>query len=189
MTWVARKNTVREKVMQDARSNGCCNGVEKNLNGFYQLSLLLTRDHEKAERCFVAGIEHLFTGNRSFNQWAHSCAKRIIIDNAIRELRPRPHPVRSSLFAAVFPYIGQLSGTPSGYFELEPILALKDVERFVFVLSVLDYYSLEDCALLLECSLSNIREPHTQALQELVKSVNMDFSRKKTPEDTQENPR
>jgi len=27
-----------------------------DMNGLYQLSFLLTGDHEKAERCFVAGI-------------------------------------------------------------------------------------------------------------------------------------
>ena len=30
---------------------------EKDLHGLYQLAFLLTGDHQKAERCFVAGLE------------------------------------------------------------------------------------------------------------------------------------
>jgi len=32
---------------------------EEDLHGLYQLALLLTGDHQKAERCFVAGLEAL----------------------------------------------------------------------------------------------------------------------------------
>src|SRR5260370_16450287 len=88
MTWAAGNRTVREEVKQDARTKGSRHDAEENLNAFYQLSFLLTRDHEKAERCFVAGIEHLVRGNRAFNQWAHSWAKRIIVENPILELNP-----------------------------------------------------------------------------------------------------
>lgn len=32
---------------------------EEDMNGLYQLSFLLTGDHQKGERCFVAGIDAL----------------------------------------------------------------------------------------------------------------------------------
>ena len=60
------------------------------MNGLYQLSFLLTGDHEKAEKCLVAGIEDCVKENRVFREWARSWAKRIIVENAIRELKPRP---------------------------------------------------------------------------------------------------
>jgi len=31
--------------------------LDEDMNGLYQLSFLLTGDHQTAERCFVAGIE------------------------------------------------------------------------------------------------------------------------------------
>jgi hypothetical protein len=62
----------------------------KDMNGLYQLSFLLAGDHEKAEKCFVAGIEDSVNENRVFREWARSWAKRIIVENAIRELKPRP---------------------------------------------------------------------------------------------------
>jgi len=189
MTWAAGKRTVREEVKQEARSKASRHGVEENLNAFYQLSFLLTRDHEKAERCFVAGIEHLVRGNRAFNQWAHSWAKRVIVESAIRELKPRLRQSNFYPLPAIFPYIGDLSSTPRGHFEPEAILALRDFERIVFVLSVLDHYSFEECAVLLGSSLSQIREARMRALQELVNSVDIVFPDNKTLEDAQEYPR
>jgi len=189
MTWAAGKRIVREEVKQDARTKGSRHGAEENLNAFYQLSFLLTRDHERAERCFVAGIQHLVSGNRAFNQWAHSWAKRIIVESAVRELKPRRRQSNFYPLPATFPYLGDLWSTPRGHFELGTILALRDFERFVFVLSVLDRYSLEDCAGLLGCSVSEIRQARTHALQELVNSVDIVFPDNKNLEEGQEYPR
>jgi DNA-directed RNA polymerase specialized sigma24 family protein len=147
----------------------------EDLNSLYQLSFLLTRDHEKAERCFVVGIEHLLRGNRAFNQWAHAWSKRIVVENAIREVKPRPGVAHSYSSAIVFPYGGQLSTPPGGHFEPEAILALEDFERFVFVLSVLDHYSEQDCALFLDCSVLKIRETRTRALEKLIDSLHITF--------------
>ena len=62
---------------------------DEDLNPLYQLSFLLTGDHQKAERCFVAGIEDCATESRVFREWARAWAKRVIVENAIRELHPR----------------------------------------------------------------------------------------------------
>jgi hypothetical protein len=37
-----------------------------DMNGLYQLSFLLTGDHQKAERCFVASIDDCAKENRVF---------------------------------------------------------------------------------------------------------------------------
>lgn len=150
-----------------------------DLNSLFQLSFLLTSDHETAERCFVAGLENLIRGNRVFNQWAHAWAKRIVIENAIRELKPQACIARSNSSATVFPYCGELSSTPSGHFELEAILALEDFERFVFVMSVLDHYSEHDCALFLHCPVLEIRKARMRALEKLIDSLHVTFSHDK----------
>ena len=54
----------------------------EDMKGLYQLSFLLTGDHERAEKCFVAGIEDCVGENRVFREWARSWAKRIIIEKA-----------------------------------------------------------------------------------------------------------
>ncbi len=62
---------------------------DQDLIGLYQLSFLLTGDHQKGERCFVSGIEDCAKENRVFREWARAWAKRVIAENAIRELNPR----------------------------------------------------------------------------------------------------
>jgi len=142
----------------------------------YQLSFLLTRDPARAERCLVSGIEDCVTENRVFREWARSWAKRTIVQNAIRELKPRPSQSTSPLSGAMFSDVDQHSKGPGGHFEIDAVLRLADFDRFVFVMSVLEHYSEHDCALLLGCSARDIREGRTRALKELAASPHMEPS-------------
>src|SRR5580704_12119540 len=67
-----------------------CRVFEKNTNSLYLLAFLLTADREAAEKCFVSGLEDSAKGSPVFAAWAESWARRTIIDNAIRMIRPRP---------------------------------------------------------------------------------------------------
>jgi DNA-directed RNA polymerase specialized sigma24 family protein len=138
--------------------------------GLYQLSFLLTGNPEKAQRCFVSGFEDCATGNPVFREWAHSWAKRTIIQNAIKELKLRPTLCNSSLSATIFSNIDQLSRGRDGHFEIDAVLGLEDLERFVFVISILEHYSEQDCALLLGCSVQQVREARARALQRMANS-------------------
>ena len=127
------------------------NIFDEDLNGLYQLAFLLTGDHQKGERCVVAGIDDCARENRVFREWARVWAKRVIAENAIRELNPRWKYSSSSSVPAAFPNYHHLGG-PSGHFDRDSILGLADFERFVFVLCVLEHYREHECALLLGCS-------------------------------------
>jgi hypothetical protein len=142
------------------------NIFDKDMNGLYQLSFLLTGDLNKAEKCFISGIEDCARENRVFREWARVWAKRVIAENAIRELNPRWKYSSSSAVPAAFPNYQQLGG-PSGHFDRDSILGLADFERFVFVLCVLEHYREHECALLLGCSAHEVREARTRALEEL----------------------
>jgi len=151
--------------------------LDEDMNGLYQLSFLLTGDHQKGERCFVAGIEDCVKENRVFREWARAWAKRVIVKNAIRELNPRrSHSNSSTVLPTVFSHNQQPSGT-IGNFDLEAVLGLADFERFVFVLCVLERYREHECALLLGCSASEVREARTQAIEELASNGEMASSR------------
>jgi hypothetical protein len=143
-----------------------CKIFDEDLNGLYQLSLLLTGDHQKAERCVVSGIEDCAKENRVFREWARAWAKRVIAENAIRELNPRRKDSSSSSVPTVFSRNWQ-SSSPGGHFDLDSVLGLADFERFVFVLCVLEHYREHDCALLLGCSASEVRDARTWAIAEL----------------------
>ena len=57
---------------------------------FIKLSFLLSGDRGEAAKCFVAGIEDcVVKENHVFREWARTWAKRVIVENAIRELKPR----------------------------------------------------------------------------------------------------
>jgi len=170
MTQPAHIRVHEEKANQYASREDFRRIFSEDTNGLYQLSLLLTRDSVKAEQCFVGGLEDCVTGNSVFRDWARSWAKRAIIQNAIRELKPRLVHSNSRLSETIFPNIDQVSSARREHFEVDEVLRLKDFERFVFVMSVLEHYSEYDCALLLGCSVREIREGRTHALKELADS-------------------
>ena len=142
---------------------------EEDLNPLYQLSFLLTGNHHKAERCFVAGIEHCANQNRVFREWAHAWTKRVIVENAIRELKPRWSRSNWPSLPSVFSHNQQLS-SPDRHFDADAVLRLADFERFVFIMCVLERYRKSECALLLGCSASKVREACTRAIQALAMS-------------------
>ena len=148
----------------------------EDLKELYQLSFLLTRDPAEAERCLVVGLEDCVRGNRVFREWARSWAKRVIVQNAIREMKPRPIQSNSPLSGAMFSDEDQHARGLSGHFENDAVLRLADFDRFVFVMSVLEHYSEHDCAVLLGCSARDIREGRTRALKELADSPHMEPS-------------
>ena len=151
-----------------------------DLKQFYQLSFLLTRDSAKAEHCLVVGLEECVKGNPVFREWARSWAKRVIVQNAIREMKPRPIHSDSRLSDVSCSDIYQLSGAPDRHFALEAVLNLEDFCRFVFIMSVLEHYSDHDCALLLGCSVREILEARARALRELMESSQGIYSRNQT---------
>ena len=142
----------------------------EDLKELYQLSFLLTRDPAKAERCLAVGLEDCVRENRVFREWARSWAKRVIVQNAIREMKPRPIHSNSRLSNTSFSEIEQLSSAPDRHFALEAVLNLEDFERFVFTMSVREHYSDHDCALLLGCSIREILEARGRAFGKLVDS-------------------
>jgi DNA-directed RNA polymerase specialized sigma24 family protein len=154
-----------------ATSEEFLNILDQDMHGLYQLSFLLTGNHQKAEGCFVAGIEGCVKANRVFREWARAWAKRMIVENAIRELNPRRQRSNSSAhLATVFSRNQQLS-SPIGCFDLDAMLGLADFERFVFVLCVLERYRMHECALFLGCSASEVREACAQAIEKLANSL------------------
>ena len=147
---------------------------DEDLNPLYQLSFLLTGDHQKGETCFVAGIERCANESRVFRQWARAWSKRVIVESAIRELQPRLSSSSSSL-RSVFSHNRQSSG-PFRHFDADAVLRLADFERFVFVMHVLERYRESECAFLLGCSASQVREACTRAIQALASMGQVSFS-------------
>jgi hypothetical protein len=137
---------------------------DEDMNSLYVLSFLLTADHEKAEQCFVSGVEDAVEGNPVFKEWARSWARRVIIVNAVRAIDPRPmeENVRSS------PASVSSNGKtpPVEQVEIAAVLALEPFERFVYVMTVLERYSDQDCSLLLGCARRDVVAARTRAFEQ-----------------------
>jgi DNA-directed RNA polymerase specialized sigma24 family protein len=133
------------------------------------LSFLLTADLAKAEECFVSGLEDCVEGTYVFRDWAKSWARRTVIQNAIRILAPRKNgsTVADLSSDAVSCSFGRTQDTD---YAIARILRLEDFERFVFVMSVLERYSDQDCSVLLGCSRQDVGETRTRALLHVAES-------------------
>jgi hypothetical protein len=136
-------------------------------NGLYMLSFLLTANHEKAEQCFVAGLDDCVDGNAVFQEWAAMWARRVIVRNAIRILAPhKGEPQRTEI-------TDQPAGKrrvlemPVQDVPFASVLRLKDFERFVYVLSVIERFGDQECAVLLGTSLKEMRETRATAVQDV----------------------
>ncbi len=66
-----------------------CRIFHEKMDSLYLLAFLLTADHRRAEQCFVSGLEDALGGNPVFREWAHSWARRMIIQNAVRLIKSR----------------------------------------------------------------------------------------------------
>jgi hypothetical protein len=138
---------------------------DEDMNSLYLLSFLLTADREKAEQCFVSGLEDAVEGNPVFKEWARSWARRAIIQNAVRVINPRPVEGNGSRSASLGS--GRKTRPAEQPMEVAVVLALEPFERFVYVMTVLERYSDQDCALLLDCTRREVLAARTRAFEQI----------------------
>ena len=143
-----------------------CKVFRQHLDSLYVLALLLTANQEQAERGFAASLEDCFRSHYVFRDWAPAWAKRSVIQNAIRLLKPCP-PHCDSLHFAETPSPAKIATLNDAHWALGRILTLEPFRRFVLVMSVLERYSDHECALLLSCSAKQVREARIEALRDL----------------------
>ncbi|HEY4763233.1 MAG TPA: hypothetical protein VIH75_06130 [Candidatus Sulfotelmatobacter sp.] len=138
---------------------------DEDMKSLYFLSFLLTADREKAEQCFVSGLEDAVEGNPVFKEWARSWARRVIIVNAARAINPRPTDENGRSNSASVSGNGK---TPVvDQVEIAAVLALEPFERFVYVMTVLERYSDQDCSLLLGCARRDVVAARSRAFQQI----------------------
>jgi hypothetical protein len=147
---------------QYARSGDLCRIFYEEIDSLYLLSLLLTADREKAEQCFLSGLEDSVNGNPVFKEWARSWARRTIIQNAVRVINPRPMEEDAP---SNFNSNNKTLAVERA--EVATVLELGSFERFVYVMSVLEHYSDQDCSVLLGCTLWDVIAARIRTLQQI----------------------
>jgi DNA-directed RNA polymerase specialized sigma24 family protein len=163
-----RNKVTNQEASQYAMRSDFCRIFEKDMNRLYLLSFLLTGDRTMAEQCFVGGIHIAQEENQVFKEWAESWARRAIIQNAIRMIRPRK---TSDAKQAMATPNADNAFTPHA--EVALVVALPAFERFVFLMSVLERYSDQECSLLLSCTRADVIAARTRALERLGKFADL----------------
>jgi DNA-directed RNA polymerase specialized sigma24 family protein len=155
---------------QYAASADYCRIFQQDMSSLYLLSFLLTANHARAEQCYLDAIESAFKGNPVFKEWAGSWSRRCVIQGAIQlvfseclrnEVRD---PWGESPLSSV----------------IDVVTRLERVERFVFVLSVLERYSDRECSVLLNRTVRDVINARLRALTRLAEFDSVFTSDKRT---------
>jgi hypothetical protein len=131
----------------------------EDMADLHLLAFLLTANQEKAEQCFVSGLEDSID-NAVFRDWARSWSKRAIIKNSIKAVAPTPGmeaPVREN--SQAWTDEAEQNALISAVTDLRPF------DRFVFVMGVLEGYSVRECAALLRQPVQEVTAAKSRALQ------------------------
>jgi DNA-directed RNA polymerase specialized sigma24 family protein len=144
-----------------AQRSHFCEVFERDMDALYRLAFLLTTNHQDAERCFVASMDEAFQQKAVFKDWTRTWIKRCLIRTAIRIASPTSAQIseKRQLWSA------QSATAPDC--EIDAITRLAPLERFVFVMSVLERYSAWDCSVLLGVNTAKVAAAQSRSLRHL----------------------
>lgn len=123
----------------------------EQMNGLYLLSFLLTADRQLAETCFSTALDEYVQGRTTFMGWAKEEGRRAVLRRAVQIIRPVPKQAYSWSFPSIAPPLVSAAHQP-----FAAITSLSAFERFVFVMSVFEGLTDEECGSLLNCSMAEV---------------------------------
>jgi len=145
-----------------AQRSHFCEVFEQDMDALYLLAFLLTANHQDAESCFASTLDEAFQQKTVFKDWARTWVRRCLIRAAIRIACPT-----SSKTTATREFWGDTQDLIARNGEIDAVTRLAPLERFVFVMSVLERYSTWDCSLLLGVSTKKVVTAQLRALRRL----------------------
>lgn len=138
------------------------NVLTDEMHSLYLLSFLLTADLDKAQQCFLGCMGECNAEIDVFMSWAQARARRTILKHAIGLVSPRPKRANDFSFGDF-----KKSAAKGKTNIFDAILGLNAFERFVYVMSVLERQTDEDCSTLLRCSRQDFMIARALALEQL----------------------
>lgn len=123
----------------------------EQMNCLYLLSFLVAADRDAAEKCFTLALDEYVEARGGFMDWAEQEGRRAVLRNAVRIIHPVPKQAYSWSFIDFAPPLISAAHQP-----FAAITSLSAFERFVFVMSVLEGLSEEECAALLDCGAEDV---------------------------------
>jgi len=131
------------------------------MDPFYTLAFLLTADHQTAEQVFLMALQDCLDGMPVFQDRVTSWSKRAVIKAAIRIVRA----LQKKPSAPEKPGMGLPQSM--GLTVAGAITGLPELERFAYVLTVLERHSDRECSVLLDATVGEIVRARNKALQQL----------------------
>lgn len=152
-----------------------CDAFVKDMKPLYLLAFLLTANHQDAEQCFATVLEAaseamVFRG--SVRSWIRQTLIKVAIHRVLRRLGDNGQ-TRDSWEDSV------------ARISFNAVAHLASLERLVFVIAVLERYSVKECSLLLDCSEQAIVTARLRALKDLSSNRTMATSLATTVEKLQ----
>ncbi len=133
----------------------------EEMYSLYLLSFLLTADQDKAERCLVSAIGERVEWVGGSMDWERSWTRAAVVRHAIQMINPTPEHTDCISFTSL-----KRSATPA---ENNPFAGIPLTgclrARFIFVMSILEEQSDEECAILLRCSRRDVMMARLLALK------------------------
>jgi len=139
-----------------------CKVLEDDMKSLYLLAFLLTANHKDAEQCFASTVDAAFKEQAVFKGWARSWIRRSLIKNAIQIASPAPAGSTGQRGS----WRVEQDGMPRDD-EIGAVARLAPLERFIFVMSILEHYSAWECSVLLGCDLKEVARVRMRALRAL----------------------
>lgn len=125
------------------------------ISDFFRLSLQLTSNQEKAERCLILAMKDCSRAQTIFIDFARVWARRMISRNAI-------HLIQSDgLETACGSQSTELQNENQR--KMAPALGPAELARLAFVICAVEHLSVQDCALLLGKSPRDVNEAIVRA--------------------------
>ncbi len=135
-----------------------CNAFVKDMKPLYLLAFLLTANHQDAEQCFATALEAASEAT-VFRDWVRPWIRRILIKVAIHRVLRRPGDNGQTR--------DSWGDSGAGTSLFNAVAQLGSLERLVFVIVVLERYSIKECSLLLDRSEQAIVTARSHALEDL----------------------
>jgi hypothetical protein len=113
----------------------------------YLLAFMLTADKVMAEQCVLDAMdEYLNSNDLSLIDWVKNKGRHAVIERAVQRATPKVKAVYTWSVPG-----GTRASISSSHQPFAVITALSAFERFVYVLTVLEGYQVDECADVLQC--------------------------------------
>jgi hypothetical protein len=142
----------------------------REMTDLFRLSLQLTADAGKAERCLILAMRECFANSTVSKEWALVWARRMVVRNAIRLVLETEDGMPNDVCSEAGPdfHLQPREYRIEALRDSLAILELPDFDRLVFVICVLERYSILDGALLLKRSPKDVNDARVRAINRVV---------------------